>query len=197
MRFKLHFLNKILPSEYAAPGHIKAASLSSPEAQVMSGPKVIGILNGIISLVNLGLTECYSGFGGITAWRCDQLEYLLDTNNMQYTRGKLLYVPTTTSDAGSIMDELSLLLTAGRLNSSSRDLIIDVYNSAPSKEEALKHAQNLIIATPEFHSTNLIYSNMEERPEIEVPEPSNDRYKAVSLFNQIQFKISMLISHFH
>lgn len=33
-------------SEYSAPGVIKAASITSPEAQVLSGPKIISFLNG-------------------------------------------------------------------------------------------------------------------------------------------------------
>lgn len=158
----------------------------------MSGPKVIGMLNGILSLVNLGLTECYSGFGDHTTWSCSGLGSYLDTSNMQYTRGKLTYLPTTSSDVGSVVDELSLLLTAGRLNSLSRDLIIEAYINAPNEEDALKVAQNLITATPEFHSTNLIRSLTEERPEIEVPEPSNNRYKAVSFllkFSKVSVEI--------
>jgi len=53
--------------EYAAPGHIKAAQLTSPEAQTMSGPKLISFLNGIFSLVDLGLNDCFGGFGGTFA----------------------------------------------------------------------------------------------------------------------------------
>lgn len=32
--------------DYAAPGHIKAASIKSPEAQVLTAPKVTRFLNG-------------------------------------------------------------------------------------------------------------------------------------------------------
>lgn len=31
---------------YAAPGHIKAAAITSPEAQVLTGPKIIQFING-------------------------------------------------------------------------------------------------------------------------------------------------------
>lgn len=31
---------------YAAPGHIKSSSIYSPEAQVLTGPKIIRFING-------------------------------------------------------------------------------------------------------------------------------------------------------
>jgi hypothetical protein len=164
--------------EYAAPGHIKAASITSPEAQIMSGPKIIGILNGFISLVDLGLTDCYSGFGSLTTWWCGGFEDYHDISNDQFTRGSLKYLPSS-NNAASVVDELTLLLTGGRLNSASRTLIINAYNSAVNNAVGLKVAQKLITATPEFHSTNLVDANSEDRPEMETPEASGDRYKAV------------------
>lgn len=162
--------------EYAAPGHITVGGLSSPEGQVMSGPRIISFLNGVISLVDLGLTSCYSGFGSDTSLRCRETDF--DPNNDQYTRGKLAYTPST-NDASNVVDELSLLLTGGRLNSVSRTLIINAYNSASSNAAGLKLSQKLIALTPEFHSTNIVYGNSQERPEMEIPTLSGDRYKAV------------------
>ncbi len=182
MSFFFHPLISLFDNEkeYAAPGHIKAASLTSPEAQVMSGPKVISLLNGLISLVDLGLTECYSGFGERTVWQCAGLESYFDTSNGQYTRGKLKYLPSNPSDASSVVDELSLLLTAGRLNNASRDFIINAFERASSASAGLEMVQKLITSIPEFHSTNIVDSNSNKRPEMETPEPSGERYKAVS-----------------
>jgi len=42
-------------------GHIKAASLTSPEAQVMNGPTLTALINGQFSLVEMGLNRCYGG----------------------------------------------------------------------------------------------------------------------------------------
>ena len=42
-------------------GHIKAASLTSPEAQVMNGPTLTTFINGQFSLVEMGLNRCYGG----------------------------------------------------------------------------------------------------------------------------------------
>lgn len=42
-------------------GHIKAASLTSPEAQVMNGPTLTSFINGQFALVEMGLNKCYGG----------------------------------------------------------------------------------------------------------------------------------------
>lgn len=152
----------------------------SPEAQVMAGPTVTSLLNGFISLVDLGLTECYSGFGDFTIKRCKKLESSVDTSNGKYTRGNLQFLPSSTSDASIVVDELSLLLTAGRLNSASRDLMINAFESASSDTAGVDMVQKLITTTPEFHSTNVVDSNLKERPELQASTPAGDDYKAVS-----------------
>ena len=146
----------------------------------MTGPNIIGLLNGLISMVSLGLTECYAGFGDRTTHRCENFESIYDLRNGEYTRGKLSFTPSNSSSGATVVDELAMLLTAGRLNSSSRDVIINAYDSASSAALGLKMAQKLIAATPEFHSTDIFDSKIESRPEIETPESSGGRYKAVS-----------------
>ena len=56
--------------DYTPPGSIKDASLVGPEAQVHTTPTFVGFLNGIISMVDLGLTQCYGGFGELTMLWC-------------------------------------------------------------------------------------------------------------------------------
>lgn len=131
-------------------------------------------------MVNLGLTECYSGFGERTTWACQGLESYFDTSNDQYSRGSLQFSPSNPSDASSVVDELVMLLTAGRLNDASRDLIINAYQSASSTSVGLDTVQKLIASTPEFHSTNVVDVTSNERPEMEAPVPTGNRYKAVS-----------------
>ena len=119
--------------EYAAPGHIKAASLASPEAQVLSGPKIINLMNGIISLVDLGLTECYGGFAERNLWNCGGLAPggpYYGNSDGKYRMGELTFTPSNPHDAAHVVDELSLLLTGGRLNQDSRSVIVDAYSSA-------------------------------------------------------------------
>lgn len=47
--------------EYAAPGHVEAATITSPEAQVMNGPALTAHVNGHFSLIETGLNNCYNG----------------------------------------------------------------------------------------------------------------------------------------
>lgn len=175
MRDCFHF------AEYASPGHVKSASLTSPEAQVLTGPNVINVFNGLITLVDLGLQSCYGGMGFMAIYpnNCHLLQSYYDSDDGHY--GKLEYSPSTPNDAGSVIDDLSLLLTAGRLrlNSATRSMIIDAYNSAGGGEDGLRLAQKLMISLPEFHTTNVMHSTTGSRPEVEPPEPSGKRYKAV------------------
>mmetsp|Transcript_1494 Transcript_1494/g.3130 ORF Transcript_1494/g.3130 Transcript_1494/m.3130 type:complete len:1117 (-) Transcript_1494:133-3483(-) len=108
--------------DYASQGKIKSASLVSPEAQVMTGPKIINFLNGIISLVELGLTSCYGGLGAGTVGTCKG-------NLQDFSRGRLHYTPSSTITS-EIVDELALLLTAGRLNAHTRSLIAKIYDAS-------------------------------------------------------------------
>ena len=95
--------------DYAVKGQIKKASLTSPEAEILTGPNIIGFLNGMISLIDLGWTECFGGFGDYTTKDCDNYEINWDETD---SRGRLTYNPSQ-SDAGSVVDELALLLTGG------------------------------------------------------------------------------------
>ncbi len=42
---------------------MKDAKLTSPEAQIITSPTIVGFLNGIMSMVDTGLSNCYGGFG--------------------------------------------------------------------------------------------------------------------------------------
>ena len=164
--------------EYTAPGHIKAASISSPEAQVLTGPKLINLVNGMISLIDLGLNQCFSGFGEATVWWCEGLESYY--SNDDYDFGKLEYSPTNTNVV-NIVDELSLLLTAGRLGSASKDIIVEAFRGESTTSDGVRLAQKLIATTPEFHSTSVFDKSSTDRPEVEASTASNRLYKAVSL----------------
>ena len=42
-------------------GHINGATIASPEGQVMNGPSLTSLVNGIFALVDVGLNDCYGG----------------------------------------------------------------------------------------------------------------------------------------
>merc|ERR1712003_599985 len=87
--------NFFLP-EFQPSGLIEEASLVAPEAQLITGPNVLGLLNGMFSLIKYGMNNCYGGF-----------------------------FPDSNSDA--VINELSTLLTGGRLKPENKQIIKDVY----------------------------------------------------------------------
>jgi len=176
--------NFYLPG-YSAPGQITESELVSPEAMVINAPTVVGFLNGAFSLIDMGLTDCFGGFGG-DIMNCDQLFSKWYTYNQEKQAMASLRFQPSSTDAVTVVDELALLLTAGRLNTASRTIIQDAYSQElgdTDADSALRLAQKLIITTPEFHSTNVVKPKGKLRPEPEVPQPSTKQYKAVVFVN--------------
>ena len=52
--------------DYAPQGAVARRGLVAPEAQVMEGARLIGLANGLYSLIRHGLSRCSRGFGGGT-----------------------------------------------------------------------------------------------------------------------------------
>ena len=161
--------------DYAVKGQIKKASLTSPEAEILTGPNVVGFLNGMISLIDLGWTDCFGGFGDKTTKNCG--DYNVDWDETD-SRGRLTYSPSQ-SDADGVVDELALLLTGGRLNSDARKIIKDAYNGEGNTAKGLNVAQKLMVTTAEFHTSSLFETNTSLRPDLERKPPSNRQYKAL------------------
>ncbi len=78
-----------------------------------------------------------------------------------------------------VVDDLATLLTAGRLSPEHRSLIADAYDKAGSANDGLKMAQELILSSSEFHTTNTAKPTNEKRVEVQFPEPSLKPYRAV------------------
>ena len=78
-----------------------------------------------------------------------------------------------------MVDELATLLTAGRLSQEHREVIRGAYDKALSATDGLKRAQQLILTTAEFHTTNAVKSVDKMRPKVTFPPPSNRPYRAV------------------
>jgi hypothetical protein len=121
------------------------SDLVAPEAELGTAPWIVGFFNGVSSLIRFGLTSCHSGFGSTISWQravvgggfppqsidkgCNRVmndlfepPYLgaLDASSSD---GELTFRPADPANASSVVDELSLLLTAGRLSSKSRGVI--------------------------------------------------------------------------
>jgi hypothetical protein len=169
--------------DYTPLGSIKDALLVGPEAQVQTTPTIVGFVNGIISLVDLGLTECYGGFGHRTVWECPWYQDHVNWNSSIYSEGLLTYNPSNSLDTQAMVDELALLLTSGRLSTSSRKTVLDAIVNATDRKTGIRIAQKLIASSPAFHATGLEQPLQTEKPNMTIPAASGNRYKAVVYVN--------------
>ena len=87
--------------------------------------------------------------------------------------------PGSSEYSSAVIDKLSTLLTAGRLSSESKAVIMNAFDSAGSAEDGLRVAQQLIFSTGEFHSTNIVKSTDQPRETVGFDEPSGQPYRAV------------------
>ncbi len=81
--------------------------------------------------------------------------------------------------SNEIVDRLATLLTAGRLSNESRSVIVEAFDSAGSAQDGLRVAQQLILTSAEFHTTNIVKSTINPREEIQFPKSSGKPYRAV------------------
>ena len=139
--------------DYSPSGALSDAGLYAPEAGLATAPLIIGLLNGLSSLVDYGLSNCASGFGRTCASSQLRKKYLV-------TDGQLEFAPQG-ENTSAVVSELDLLLTSGRLNQRSTAVITEAYRSympwenSGNAARALKMAQKLFFATAEFRTTNL------------------------------------------
>lgn len=164
--------------EHQAPGKVAMAEIVAPEAQQTTGPKIVSLMNGLLSLIKYGLDPCYDGLGTQprdAGWQsCSSFEL----GNFARSNGWLTYNPTAKSAKG-ITDELATVMTAGRLSADNRKLVEDVISGESDDKVALIKAQALIASSPEFHSTSVVRKTGKERPKAPIPPPSSKPYKAV------------------
>eukprot|EP00934_Nitzschia_sp_Nitz4_P007090 Nitzschia sp. Nitz4//scaffold25_size161228//48616//54500//NITZ4_002422-RA/size161228-snap-gene-0.22-mRNA-1//-1//CDS//3329544562//7080//frame0 len=168
-----HVFSFFLP-EYRPAGPVAQASLYSPESQVLTGPRIIDTANGMLGLIRYGLNPCIGGLG-----KSNRRRNYVDCSYYDGTSfGELAFEPQE-GDTVEIIDELATLLTAGRLSAKNRDVIRNAIVSAPSGSDPTEIAQLLISTTPEFHSTNLVRKNGQDREPEPANAPSSRPYKAV------------------
>ena len=163
-------------SEHQPPGAVAQASLVAPEAQILTGPRTINYMNGLISLIKYGLSPCYGGFGTPPSLVTVDCSKFVPGANNEYIRGKLTYSPANPT---ALVDELATLLTSGRLSQANRNLIREVVQTEANQTLALIKAQQLIAFSPEFHSTNIARNSGQSRPIPPMPVAPSKPYKAV------------------
>lgn len=161
--------------EHVPNGRIADSSLVSPEGMLLDMPKTINVINGLFSMVKYGLSSCYDGFGE-RVWICREGDFTESTGFLS------LKDSSGSNEAVSCaVDDLATLLTAGRLSKESRNIVENAYKDAEALESGSGSliARQLIMTSPEFHSTNLAEKSGEIRPPFSPPQGSNEPYKAV------------------
>ena len=133
------------------------AGLASPESFLLTMPNTISLLNGMFSLIKYGLSDCNSGFSTYPGYgSCS------DNGLFQRSYGHLAYSPNGATVAEYIND-LALLLTAGRLSDENRAIIEDECSAEPDNASIKRCIQQLIVTTGEFHSTSRVTRSGEGR----------------------------------
>jgi len=169
--------------EYTPDGRPGDATLVSPEAQIMDMPKTVGLLNGIFSLIKYGLSNCNGGFG--SSWTtCNEGNFVGASAYLSFSRPFNSQITTPDKHADAVINELSTLLTSGRLNAANKLVIKDAYREklldpAGGADSALRLAQQLIATSPEFHTTNTAKLSGKVRSQPVLPKSSGAAYKAI------------------
>lgn len=161
-------------NDYEPPGPFKEVGIVAPEAELLSMSNIVGLTNGLWSLQNYGLTHLFGGFG-------PYLSSVVEVGDFSSSVGHLHYVPSA-SDASTKIDELSTLLTAGRLSDENKEVIINAYNSfyaTNGTQVAERVMMKLFSSTPEFHTSNTVRKTGEARQVTPNPAMSSTPYKAI------------------
>ena len=95
-----------------------------------------------------------------------------------YAEGDNRYRPSSGLDSSGIIDELSTLLTSGRLSQEKRNLIKSVYDGSQGAAKYI-NAQQLIATSPEFHTNGLSRSTQEDRSYDKKSLSTTNGYKAI------------------
>ena len=81
--------------------------------------------------------------------------------------------------ANAVVDRLATLLTAGRLEAKSREIIVHAFNEAGSANDGLRLAQELILTSAEYHTTSITKTTTQLRNEFNFPPSTGKSYRAV------------------
>jgi cullin-associated NEDD8-dissociated protein 1 len=172
-------------SEYRSSGAVENSGLYSPEAQILNFPMITRFLNGLISLVEVGLGSCFTSFGmNLRPQDCSRLKSGVD-NPMASNSGYLNYTSLFNGlTAPAIVGKLDLLLSGGRLQQERREILVNAYNSISRNSSPGKALMALIeafIAVPEFQTTATAPQFQVEPPKASKPVPLYDasKYKAI------------------
>ncbi len=102
-----------------------------------------------------------------------------DTTTCQGVEITKFQPPGSKNYSTNVVNKLATLLTAGRLSQESRDVIVNEFDKAGSAIDGLRIAQQLILTTAEFHTTNIVKTTSQPRERVTFPKRTEKPYRAV------------------
>lgn len=172
------------PEFIPSSGPAQSAGLVAPEAMILDGDNTLDLLDSMFSVVKFGVSPCYNptldrNRGTLPGFGCASSEG--DTSKSIAVPS---YFPPPSASVDDILDELDILLTSGRLTDKNRELIkshVSLVFDTGDVSKAVRVAQELIFASPEFHSTGLTSNLSEKREVVGYEDPPTASYKAIVL----------------
>jgi len=163
---------------------LQTAGLVAPESMVLSGDNLLELHEGIFGLVKFGLKKCYKD--SLEGYRVGLPWSMLcnEEGDTETAPAHSTYWPPSTASVDDIIDDLSMLLTSGRLTPKNRAVIKSVVEpefNTGNVAKSIRMAQQLLFATPEFHSTSVTRNSNEVRELSGYTHPPAAPYKAVVL----------------
>ncbi len=158
--------------EFTPAGPVGNAGLYCPECQLTDGPKAITLMNALNSLLKYGLSPDYGGFGYGREIEPVKGDY---SNSFGHLALKL----SDSMTASQVVDELALLLTAGRLSSQKRTMMVNAFNSIVSRAQGIITVEQMMLTTPEFHTNSLSQNGGGAVSPPPTPSLNTRPYKAV------------------
>jgi uncharacterized protein (DUF1501 family) len=139
--------------EFSPPG----LALAAPEAEILTPPLIVRQLNALMSLGKYSaLTDCGGGLvvGRNRTRSCSRMLSGAE-DAAGSAAGVLTYRPAAGASPAAVVDELALLLTAGKLAPATRAILEREFVAAGNGSKGLQAVQQLLFTTPEFHAAGL------------------------------------------
>lgn len=159
---------------FSPPGALGATELVSPESEVMTMSSITGITNGFFSLNTWGLVHAGNGWG----------TYLTKVAPVGDTSSSVGYVTYNAAgeDIYARIDDLSTLLTAGRLSPENKQVLAEAHshfsqNYGPDRGDRV--LIELLSTSPEFHTSNTLRKTGLPRALTPQPNSTSSDYKAI------------------
>ncbi|KAK1734854.1 DUF1800 domain-containing protein, partial [Skeletonema marinoi] len=172
--------------EFAHPGAVQDASLTSPETSLYQSYRLLYLLDALSTTVKFGVNDCprvptFEGWKISSPFQCSTVE-----GNTNFSPARFSYWPSSVESVQSIVSELSLLLTSSRMTTSNEALITSLVQpifDTGDISKAIRAAQQYILTTPEAHTTGIARISGNERQITGYESKPRGAYKALVFLN--------------